>query len=326
MKEYNKLTIMDRYVIKLGIDNRESLPKIAQKLGRHRSVITREINKNGGKLWYDPVKAQKESKPSYKTGYSKIDKTDVLKAYVIEKIKIGWSPVVVAGRWNMENRDVKISPESIYEWIYSDKTKHEKLYIYLPRRKKKRGMVVRKSLIKDQNKKLIDARPEEVNQRSRFGDWEADLVFQRGDQSANFLTAIERTTRFTCVIKHETKSSEAIGRSIKKIEQKYDIKTLTLDNGSEFAKHAEYASDTYFCNPGSPWQKGAIEHFNGMLRRRIDYRIPMGNISQDFIDQIVEALNNMPRKILGFLTPKEAIDMSRVKLARPATEAISMCH
>ena len=164
-------------------------------------------------------------------------------------------------------------------------------------------------------------RPDEVNNRSRIGDWEADLVFQQGNQSANFLTAIERKTRFVAVIKHGSKNSEGVTLSIKKLEKEHNMKTLTLDNGSEFSKWAEYATDTFFCNPGSPWQKGAIEQFNGMLRRKIDYRVPMSEISQNFIDKIVEDLNNMPRKILGFLTPNEALRESRMKIAQPATEA-----
>lgn len=182
-------------------------------------------------------------------------------------------------------------------------------------------MVVRKSMPKDLNKKSINLRDPEISNRTYVGHWEADLVFQQGNQSANFLTVIERKTRFIQIIKHTSKHSELIASSIKKLEKKYKIKTLTLDNGSEFSKYKEYESDTYFCNPGSPWQKGSIEHLNGMIRRKIDYRIPIDKISKNFVKKVVNDLNDMPRKILGFLTPREAFRESRMKLAQPAMEA-----
>lgn len=320
MRVYSKLNFRNRCLIKLGIDNRESVGKIAKKLERNRSVIRNEINKNGGLLWYDPVKAHDKASTSNKLGYSKINRNKSLKNYIISKLKVSWSPVVIAGRWNIENNS-KITAESIYTWIYSKENRAEKLYLLLPRRKKKRGMVVRRSISQNSNKKSIKSRPEEVNNRARIGDWEADLVFQQGNQSASFLTAIERKTRFANVKKHESKKSANITASIKQLNAIFDFKTLTIDNGSEFAGYEEYATDTYFCNPGSPWQKGTIEHFNGMLRRRIDYRVPMNDINQKIIDDIVEELNNMPRKILGFLTPAEAFRESRMKIALPATEA-----
>ena len=322
MKEYRKLDLMDRYHIKIAIENRVEVAKIAKTLERNRSVITREINKNGGIMWYDPAKAQIKADASHKAGYSKIERNLNLKTYIILKIKIGWSPVVIAGRWNIENNKVKITAESIYEWIYSDKMKSERLYLSLPRRKKKRGLFVRKSIQQQSNKKLLKDRPEEINTRSCYGDFEMDLVFQKGNGSANFLTLVDRKTRVINVVKNESKQAESMSEVIKKQVQKFNIRSLTTDNGSEFARHQSYTVDTYFCEPGKPWQKGSIEHFNGMLRRRIDYRIPMEEITQDFIDQIVDEINNMPRKILGFLTPYEA--MSRMKSARPAAEVISM--
>jgi IS30 family transposase len=311
MKEYTKLELRDRFVIKLGIDNRESLSTIAKKLERSTSVVTREVAKNGGKLWYEPIKAHEKASISCKIGYSKIDSHMELRDYVVSKVKDGWSPVVIAGRWNMEKKSPSITAESIYEWIYSDKMKPQKLYLCLPRKKRKRGMVVRKTLVKDHDKQSISSRPDEVNQRLRIGDWEADLVFQKGNAGANFLTAVDRLSRFAHVIKHETKNAEVVGNSIKKIEQMYGVITLTLDNGSEFARYKTYNSSVYFCNPGSPWQKGAIEHFNGMLRRKIDYRIPLDSIAQEYIDEIVDKMNNTPRKILKFMTPAEVFKQSR---------------
>lgn len=321
MKEYTKLTLRDRCLIKIGIDNRETPAKIAKKMGRDRSTISREISKNGGIMWYSPEQAHANSLKSNKKGYSKINENQQLKDYIVSKVKLSWSPEVIAGRWKLESHGIEVSHESIYSWIYSDPMKQEKLFSYLPRRKKKRGIFIRKSINSDKNKQSINVRPEAVNSRSRVGDWEADLVFQKGNQSANFLTAIERKTRFAFVIKNASKKSRDINLAIGNLKQNHSIKTLTLDNGSEFSEYSEYGVDTYFCDPGSPWQKGAIEHLNGMVRRRINRKIPIDQVDQDLIDKVVDDLNNMPRKILGYLTPQEAISESRMKLAQPAIEA-----
>lgn len=322
MKEYNKLSFRDRCLIEIGIDSRLNRSQIAIKIGKCRSVVNREIQRNGGLFLYNAEKAHALSLKSGKTDYSKINKDEEMQSYIRCKIKDGWSPQVIAGRWNLQNNHINISHESIYSWIYSNSIKKEKLFLHLPLRKKKRGRFIRKSIKNNVDKKLINTRPEEVNNRSRIGDWEIDLVFQQGNQSANFLTAIDRKTRFAQIIKNESKKSDDIALVVQRLQSEYDIKTITTDNGTEFSKYSEFKVDTYFCNPGSPWQKGAIEHFNGMIRRKIDYRTPMNSIDQKSIDKVVENLNNMPRKILGFLTPKEAINQSRVKLAQPAIEAL----
>lgn len=109
MKEYRKITLRDRCLIKIGIDNRQSPGLIAKKMERNRSVIAREIEKNGGLLWYDPAKAHEKSLKSNKAGYSKINRNKKMREYIILKIMLGWSPVIIAGKWNLENRLNKIT-------------------------------------------------------------------------------------------------------------------------------------------------------------------------------------------------------------------------
>ena len=110
--------------------------------------------------------------------------------------------------------------------------------------------------------------------------------------------------------KNESKQSNVVIESLKdiKAKNKYPINTVTFDNGSEFTNHSELGVDTYFCDPGSPWQKGSIENFNGILRRYIDYRIDINEITQEMLDSVANKINNKPRKILDFLTPNEMID------------------
>jgi transposase, IS30 family len=324
MKEYIKLDRMDRFVIKAGVDRRESFSGIARTVGKHRSVIMREIKKYGGRFWYNPEKAHERAMKSSKKGYCKIENHPKIKLYIIDKLKQRWSPQVIAGVMRKEKHKITVSSEAIYQWIYSEKMRDEKLYQYLPIRKKKRGLSVRRTIPKDSTKKLITQRPIGANERSRVGDWEGDLVFQKGNQSANLLTLIDRKTRYAVIVKHSSKHAETITKTIQTLEKKLPMKTLTLDNGTEFSNHQNFSTDTYFCHPGSPWEKGSIEHLNKMVRSVLDYRKPIEKITQDELDAVVNHLNNVPRKILGFLSPAQAFWGSRVKLAGPDMEAISM--
>ena len=95
--------------------------------------------------------------------------------------------------------------------------------------------------------------------------------------------------------------------------------TMTFDNGSEFTNHSDLSIDTYFCDPGSPWQKGSIENVNGILRRYIDYRMDANLVTQDMLDSVANAINNKPRKVLKFLTPNEQFE----KLYRKDLESVT---
>ena len=307
MKVYNKLTIRDRYYIKISIDSLKSLSQIARDLGKHRSVITREVNKNKGKMWYDPVEADINSRKCNKKGHSKIEKNKEIKNYIIKKLELTWSPVAIAGRLNLENKSKVISAETIYQWIYSNMARDLKLYKLLPKKKKRRGFRRFRSEHKN-NKPSIKNRPYEIDLRLHLGHFEADLIFQKGNQSANLLTLIDRKSRMCEIIKNKSKAAKTIQQAILNLSEKYDIKSITFDNGSEFANYKELPMDTYFCQPGAPWEKGSIEHLNGMIRNRLDYCKPIETVTQEDLNKIVNKLNNMPRKSLDFLTPKEVYE------------------
>lgn len=114
-------------------------------------------------------------------------------------------------------------------------------------------------------------------------------------------------SRLTVIVKNESKQTDIVGQAFTITAQRHSMKSLTLDNGSEFVGHQAYPSKVFFCHPGSPWEKGSIEHLNGMLRRELDYRVPIEEVTQEMLDQISLKINNRPRKILGFLTPFECL-------------------
>jgi IS30 family transposase len=246
----------------------------------------------------------------------KIDRDGHLKNYIVEKlIKERWSPRTIAGAWRLENPDTKISTEAIYQWIYSEEGEKLSLKKSLVRARKKRGFSPRSRKSKIKNRVSIHRRPDRINQRSEFGHYECDLIFNSGSQSKNVCTLIERVTRHATLIRNESKHSKTvIGSLIEQIQATgMFIKSITFDNGSEFGDHTqlnELGIETYFCDPGTPSQKGSIENLNGVLRRYLPFEQDAQEITSDRVADAAIKVNNMPRAILGFKTSIDAYNQA----------------
>ena len=162
-------------------------------------------------------------------------------------------------------------------------------------------------------------------------------MFNKGSQSQNVVTFIERVTRKVYLIRNDAKCTRTIIDGLIKLidSEKLIVKSITFDNGTEFAGHTrlrERGIDTYFCDPGSPWQKGSVEHCNGMLRRFFPFDLTAQAITEEYVIEVADIINQMPRQILNFKNPHQifndifkitTVSESRVKLAKPATEATS---
>jgi IS30 family transposase len=307
MKKYSRITEKERCLIEQGIRSRKSIREIARMIDRPPKTVSVEIRRNGGRQCYYAEKAHFRRSISNKRGFSKIERNIDLKRYILEKLKEKWSPEKIAGRWRRDHpTDTTISIESIYQWIYAQK---DGIYQYLRRKKKQRGKRPQRATINIEGRVSIDDRPLVINTRERFGDCEGDLVFQRGNQSQNFLTVVERKSRMIFIRKNDSKRSDLVAQSLQDIKEQapFELRSMTLDNGKEFAKHHTLNIPTFFCNPGSPWQKGAIENVNGIIREYLDFRVDPETITQADLDKIAHQINNTPRKILNFLTPIEVI-------------------
>ena len=235
---------------------------------------------------------------------------------------------MIAGRWSKENPQESVSAEAIYQFAYHKKNKDLALWKLFPKAKRRRGIIRKKKSIQQGilHRISIHDRPSEIELRKVGGHYEADLMFHRGSQSANVLTAIERKSRMVVLIKNRSKQSEQVIASLKK-RIGVTARSCTFDNGKEFALHYTLGIPTFFCNPGSPWQKGSVENINGLLRRYLPFSMEPQSITQEFLDKVALIVNNTPRKILGFLTPMEVFmqdsenhSESRVKPALPAEE------
>ncbi len=314
---YSHLRPTERGHIQALHQEDKSLGYIAECLGRHKSSISRELRRNATAKGYDAQRAQDQyhrrrepCRPQKRLDYQP------LWSYLIEKIGLGWTPEQVAGRLPMDYPDnlrMRISHETIYQAIYTDRRLRFLIECLAQSRTKrrKRGQGKSRRGPAIPNRVGIEARPNVVDERSRYGDWEGDLVLG-AKQDAAIVTLVDRKSRKLHARKTETKQAGEVAQAV--IDALEDspiswVKTITFDNGTEFARHEEMAKtlpvDIYFAAPYSSYQRGTNENTNGLIRRYLPKGTPFRELTQQHVDRIVEELNNRPRKILGYRTPNE---------------------
>lgn len=252
-----------------------------------------------------------------------MERLSPLEDLVRDRLAMGWSPEQIAGRLRRDQSEHTVSIETIYRFVYRPKVRGEKLYRFLPRAKATRGRrYFKRRRDPIPNRRSIRERPPCVDAREVFGHWEGDLM-QFRTQRGNLLTLVERKTRFTLTAPLKSKTAaetgDALGRALQPLPRAAR-RTITFDNGGEFADYLDLEDHTgiraYFCDPHSPWQRGAIENTNGLLRRDMPRKSDITNYTERDIVEIAWALNSTPRKCLGFKTPAEAFleNINRVAL------------
>jgi IS30 family transposase len=154
-------------------------------------------------------------------------------------------------------------------------------------------------------------RPDDVAGREVFGHWEGDLLmFAKEQGKANVTALLERKSRFTMLLPNPDRRS-AIGSIREALSELPDEarRTVTFDRATEFAAYPVLARElgvqSYFCDPHSPWQKGAVENSNGRLRRYLPRDIDPGALSVATLRGLADQLNDTPRRCLGYGTPRE---------------------
>jgi len=316
MKRYQHLTLVEREQISMLRQSKSSIAQIALALRRPKSTISREIKRNEappGQYW--PDTAQTLALRRRRRG-SRIEREEILKDFVVTQLCCHyWTPEQIAGYLKHRQRKIKpISHESIYAWLYNPEQKKEKLWKFLPRHKAKRGL--RKStgagVSRIPNRVPLQNRPKSVENKREFGHWEGDLMsFQKNAQ--HMLVLRERKTMFT--FSGPLPSKKAPTTAQKVIDLMKDLpsnarKSLTLDNGGEFAGHEQWYEKlglpSFFCDPYASWQKGGIENTNGRLRRDLPRKTNIHQLSQEDFDENILNYNTTPRKSLAWLTPLEA--------------------
>jgi IS30 family transposase len=313
-QRYGQLSLEERVEIyRLHADGK-SQNQIASALKRAPSTISRELRRNSqpSKVWkggYKPVRAQQlaERRRRWDCRF-KLARQPDLRSHVSKSLAMGHSPEQIAGRLARQHGRVIISHESIYRFIYHRTAQ---------RRRQRGGSPA--SFIKQ--RRPLTERPAEVQGREVAGHWEADfMLFARYGQG--LLVLHERQTRFNVVQqpvdRKAVRTARTIGRRLGKLPRAMR-KTLTFDNGTEFAEHHRLHKtlgvQTFFCDPHSPWQKGGVENSIGRLRRSLPRKTDLRLLTAADIERCVQRLNNTPRKCLDFQTPAEAFSKLKSTVA-----------
>ncbi len=333
MKTHQKLTSEERDKIAYWHAIGDGIREIARRLERSPSSISDELKRNKMDGIYHSIHAHKATEARKLNSHKKylLKTRPVLKSYVLEKLGLGWSPEQIAGRLRKEIKEGQRSPEeyinheSIYQYIYDEQQKELQLWEKLPRshKKRRRWLGRRHWSVKIPHRLSIRQRPENINNRWDFGHWEGDTVV--GDKhKAGIHTEVERISRllFAYQIPHiRAKETYLAQLCIFSGLPKQARKSTTLDNGSENFLHTQLQTElemkTYFADPYSFWQRGTNEYTNGLLRRYFPKRTDFRDISQEELNEVVCRLNNIPRKVLQYKTPREVFteQLSQLKAA-----------
>jgi Transposase and inactivated derivatives, IS30 family len=305
LMSYTHLTQTERYQISVLKRAGHTQKEIAGLLGRSTSTISRELARNLGRRGYRPIQAQKMSDVRAQGSRNARKIAPEVWAAVIERLKAQHSPEQIAAF-------LPVSHEAIYQYIYADKWQgghlHRELRCQKKRRKRYGSGQNRRGQIPD--RRDISTRPASVERRNRIGHWEGDTIIGARQKQA-IVTMVERKSGLTLLFKVTHKTSDAVAQGIMRMMApiKKKVKTLTFDNGLEFARHAmidqAIGCTSYFAEPYSSWQRGTNENTNGLIRQYLPKSRAFNNVTQRELDMIMERLNNRPRKRLGWKTPHE---------------------
>lgn len=312
---YTHLTSDDRYMIWSLKRSGNSIADIAKELDRSESTIRREVARNAGKRGYRPEQAGRLSSQRRYSASAVPRKVIPLLPVILEKLQLGWSPEQVSG-WMDLHRLGKISFQAIYHFIHTHKRMLSVNITHYLRRKGKRYKP-RNSLEKRgkiPNRVDIDLRPDVVNNKERFGDWEADTVVGK-DHKGAILTLVERKSKFMLMapLKHAT--AEAVEKEMVALlkPMRNLVHSITMDNGKEFTNHEQIGqklnADMYFTKPYSSWQKGLVEHTNMLIREYLPKGTSFVNLTWEKLEQIQKTLNERPRKVLDYSKPEDIINV-----------------
>lgn len=326
-KRYKHLTLAERdRMMEMLFEGRKQ-SEIARELGRDKGTISRELKRNASpeyKKYLSHRAHERADKRRIKASRRERLKDEDLRRYVKEKLILGWSPELIAGRIKTELVGIAISHEAIYQYIYDSKTPGReeliKCLIRAHRKRKKKGIGRKQKRTKIPDRISIEERPASVETRQEIGHWEGDSVVSRKSKEA-LNSLAERKSRLVFITKLPRKGAKetrdaVIGRL--KVLPEHARKTLTLDNGTENTRHKEITeaigTRCYFAHPYASWERGTNENINGLIRWYLPKGTDFSKITEEQVARIEWLINNRPRKCLGFKTPYEIASSHGVAL------------
>ena len=328
---YEQLSIEERVEVARLRGEGRSIRQIAAALDRAPSSISRELRRNGGSL-YRPGYAEEQARARRWKG-SRLDRQPGLREEVLACLAAGFSPEQTCATLERRHGRRLIGAETIYRFVAAQivRRKDYSWRHLLPRGKARRGFRGKRggsSALHIERRVAITERPAIVADRAQSGHWEADLMlFAKYGQA--ILTLHERSSRLLIATKPKGKAARPIAATIARLLKPLPPalrRSVTFDNGTEFARHYDLhpmAIDTFFCDPYAPWQKGGIENAIGRLRRRIPRKTDLASLPQADLDSHIAAYNNTPRKCLGWKTPAEVFLDQVLHFKRDSTSPLS---
>ena len=266
--KYIQLTLQERHYIEIEMRNGTSQNKIAKTLNRSQGTISKELSRNRGDRGYRHKQANTTSKKRHTDKPKSIKLTDKIIQFIKDELyAYQSSPQQIAGRLYKVHK-VSLHYETIYRYILQDRQNGGELYLQLRHKqkpyRKRYGSSSTNSTKGIPNRVDIDQRPKEANDRLRVGDWEADTVIGANHKGA-IVTLDERVSKLRLALPQVGKFALETKESIIELLKPFSkfVKTITFDNGKEFAKHMDIASslscDTYFAKPYHSWERGQNE-------------------------------------------------------------------
>lgn len=308
MKYYEQLTLAQRYIIEELFALEKSTRFIAKEINVHFSTVARELRRNKNqKGGYRALGAEVNSRNRRERfGDRRYKISGVLEEAVRQLLEDRLSPEQISGRLKIE-KDIDISHESIYSWIYKICPGYIP-YLRQGQRKRRWKKRAQRPFISREKRKSISERPRRANERRQIGHWERDLI-EGSKGKSSLLVLTDRKTRLAVIKKVKSHNSTHVNNETAKTLKPFSVNSLTNDNGIEFGKpqilEKQIKAPVFFANPYSSWERGSVENLNGLIRQYFPKATDFDKVSYEKIKEVEEAINNRPRKMFNYRSSYE---------------------
>lgn len=305
MKHLNE---SQRYTIYRMRKDNKSQAEIARYIGVSQATVSKELRRNANSEGrYSPGTARMFADMMKERSHRPYKFDGAMRDFIREKMERSqWSPEQIKGYCDANGLKM-VSVEWIYRFVREDKRNGGTLYKHCRHRLRHRKRPAGAGVGHIPDRVSIHERPEDVEKREEFGHFEMDLI-QNGKDF--ILTIVERKTRFLLMERlPHGKNADDVARTAVRLLKPYKkhVKSITTDNGGEFAKHKliskKLKAPVYFADPYSSWQKGTVENTNKLIRQYIPKTMDVSQLSFNKLLVFQFKINNRPRKLLFFNTP-----------------------
>lgn len=329
-------TFYERTKIETLLEHKAKPEEIAKELNRSVTAVYREINRGTVEQldthlkpytkYLADVGQQKQDKAGHNKGAKIKLKNDISTLKMIENLVIGekYAPYAVSVTLRRTEAHTPVCTGTIYSYIHKGIIPNvtDKNLTYNVKKKKKSDNEYKRIRYQKSGAKSIEDRPKEIKERTKYGDWEMDTVYSGKDKSKTCLLVLtERMTREERIYKIKDRTADSVLKKINEIEKEVGtynfrntFRTITADNGSEFALHIDIEKSCvadaqrtvlYFCHPFCSSERGSNENANKLIRKYIKKGEDIGQYTDSQIAEIENKINNYPRRLFDGMSTNE---------------------